>query len=217
MRAATEAPTHRHLWGSETKLAAGGEPVSEYLEPLEIRMSLGDYMRFNERDTATTGMTTDNARTRARQSRPLVIRTVNPDGALHEDLAKTLVDASGTWTRPSHMGEDGLQPIGEEHVRDPIDYGIPDVRGGRGGRDHLAGSTSLFRWMPAPGRRSLCLSTLLAGSAVGARPTPEASAGRLSATTFWSDRSTPRPWSRARARRRGGRGGRRRRGRGRGT
>ena len=43
--------------------------------------------------------------------------------------------------------------------------------------------SSLAWWMPAPGRRFSCPSTSLAGRAVGARPSPEASAGRLPAAT----------------------------------
>ena len=40
---------------------------------------------------------------------------------------------------PNPMGADGLQPLGEEMVRDRIDYGIPDVNGTR--RSDFAGTT----------------------------------------------------------------------------
>ncbi|MFZ5495818.1 MAG: FAD-dependent oxidoreductase [Verrucomicrobiota bacterium] len=122
-----------------TELPTGGDLVSKYLEPLATHTALRQLIHFNQRVTAVTRLMTDKVRTKERESRPFVIRTVAPDGTQNEYLAKAVIDASGTWTKPNPMGADGLQPMGEEHVRDRIDYGIPDVRGAR--RSEFVGTT----------------------------------------------------------------------------
>src|SRR5262249_4689962 len=43
------------------------------------------------------------------------------------DLARAVIDASGTWTTPNPLGASGLPALGEEELRDRIAYGIPDV------------------------------------------------------------------------------------------
>jgi thioredoxin reductase len=122
-------------------LPTGGELVEQYLEPLARRTALRAHLRFNQRVTAVTRLAMDKVWTSERDSRPFVVRTIDPDGREHRHLARAVIDASGTWRQPNPMGADGLQPPGEERVRDRIDHGIPDVAGAR--RAEFAGTTVL--------------------------------------------------------------------------
>ena len=123
------------------ELPTGADLVSRYLEPLATRTALLDHVRYNERVTAVSRQTTDKVRTNARDLRPFVVRTVTIDGTEYEYLARAVIDASGTWSKPNLMGADGLRPIGEASVRDLVDYGIPDLLGAR--RSGFVGTTVL--------------------------------------------------------------------------
>jgi thioredoxin reductase len=124
-----------------TDLPTGGDLILRYLEPLATRTVLAQHIRFGARVTAISRQSTDKVRTKERENRPFVVRTVGPDGASGQFLARAVIDASGTWSRPNPMGSDGLPPVGEEQVTDRIEYGIPDVRSLR--RSHYAGATVL--------------------------------------------------------------------------
>jgi hypothetical protein len=43
------------------------------------------------------------------------------------DLARAVIDASGTWHNPNPLGAHGLPAIGETALRDRLAYGIPDI------------------------------------------------------------------------------------------
>ena len=45
------------------------------------------------------------------------------------DLARGVIDASGTWTTPNPLGANGIPAEGEAAFADRIAYGIPDVLG----------------------------------------------------------------------------------------
>lgn len=63
-----------------------------------------------------------------REAAPFVVRVVS--GAREERvLAKAVIDASGTWTKPNPLGASGLPAIGEAALAERIFYGIPDVLG----------------------------------------------------------------------------------------
>ena len=56
---------------------------------------------------------------------------VERDGDERRYLARAVIDASGTWTRPNPLGAGGLPAAGERAHADRIAYGIPDVLGRR--------------------------------------------------------------------------------------
>ena len=56
-------------------------------------------------------------------------------------LARAVIDASGTWTRPNPLGAGGLPAVGERALADRIAYGIPDVLGRE--RERYAGKRVL--------------------------------------------------------------------------
>ena len=65
----------------------------------------------------------------------------NGNGAIRRDLARAVIDASGTWTAPNPFGAGGILAEGEAENAGRIAYGIPDVLG----RDRAAyeGRTTL--------------------------------------------------------------------------
>jgi glycine/D-amino acid oxidase-like deaminating enzyme len=122
-------------------LPTGAEIFSDYMEPLATSTPLREHIRYGERVVAVTRQDMDKVRTKDRETRPFVVRTLAPDGTVREHLAQAVLDASGTWTTPNPLGADGLPAPGEEQNADRIDYGIPDVRGAR--RAEFAGRTTL--------------------------------------------------------------------------
>lgn len=130
-------------WGEPDaeELPTGADIIERYLSPLSTRTALKDHLRCNQRVVAISRRSMDKVRSKARETQPFVVRALSPDGVGHEHLVRAVIDASGTWTNPNPMGADGLQPLGEERVRERIDYGIPDLRGER--RASYAGATVL--------------------------------------------------------------------------
>ncbi len=122
-------------------LPTGAEIFSDYLEPLATRTALKRHIRYGERVIAVTRQDMDKVRTKERDTRPFLVRTLASDGTVRNHLARAVIDASGTWTTPNPLGADGLPAIGEERCADKIDYGIPDVLGSR--RTDFASKTTL--------------------------------------------------------------------------
>jgi hypothetical protein len=54
---------------------------------------------------------------------------VERDGIERRHLARAVIDASGTWTKPNPLGAGGLPASGERLHAHRIAYGIPDVLG----------------------------------------------------------------------------------------
>ena len=59
---------------------------------------------------------------RDREARPFVLSVVN--GAARRDLARAVIDASGTWTTPNPLGAGGVPADGEAENADSIAYGL---------------------------------------------------------------------------------------------
>ena len=82
----------------------------------------------------------DKVVSRAREGRPFVLVVQSREG-VRRDLARAVIDASGTWSTPNPLGASGLPAIGEAEFRDRIAYGIPDILGRD--RDLYAGVKTL--------------------------------------------------------------------------
>ena len=65
---------------------------------------------------------------RERETRPFVL-IVKVGASIRRDLARAVVDASGTWATPNPLGASGLPAVGEAEFADRIAYGIPDILG----------------------------------------------------------------------------------------
>jgi thioredoxin reductase len=104
----------------------GIELVRSYLEPLARTPELAAVIETNVRVTAISRHCADKVLSRGRERRPFVLAVTSSEG-VRRDLARAVIDASGTWTTPNPLGASGLPAPGEEELRDRIAYGIPDV------------------------------------------------------------------------------------------
>ncbi|WP_326554458.1 flavoprotein [Micromonospora sp. NBC_01813] len=109
-------PTHR---------PTGAELIEEYLLPLAKLPPLADRIRYRARVDGITRLGLDRTRGAGRDAAPFVVRLA--DGTEH--LARAVVDASGTWHNPNHLGGEGLPAIGETSATAYLDFALPDVLG----------------------------------------------------------------------------------------
>lgn len=118
----------------------GGEIVRDYLEPLAATPALAPVIETNARVTAISRLGIDKVVSHGREERPFVLAVKTAEG-IRRDLARAVIDASGTWATPNPLGASGLPANGEVEFADRIAYGIPDVRGRD--RNAYAGRTTL--------------------------------------------------------------------------
>jgi thioredoxin reductase len=106
----------------------GGDLVSAYLEPLAATPELTAVIETNARVTGISRHGLDKVVSPGREGRPFVLM-VRIGGSVRRDLARAVVDASGTWATPNPLGASGLPAEGEAEFADRIAYGIPDILG----------------------------------------------------------------------------------------
>jgi thioredoxin reductase len=106
----------------------GGEIVNDYLEPLAETPELAPVIETNARVTAISRLGIDKVVSHGREERPFVLAVKTAEG-IRRDLARAVIDASGTWATPNPLGASGLPANGEVEFADRIAYGIPDVLG----------------------------------------------------------------------------------------
>ncbi|MCO5066943.1 MAG: flavoprotein [Rhizobiaceae bacterium] len=118
----------------------GREIVRDYLEPLAATPELGTVIETDARVLAISRLGIDKVVSHGREERPFVLAVKTPTGT-RRDLARAVIDVSGTWTSPNPLGASGLPADGEGAFADRIAHGIPDVLG----RDRVlyAGRTTL--------------------------------------------------------------------------
>jgi thioredoxin reductase len=139
---AATALLERHGWRSPPADAfpTGSEIVAEYLEPLAATPELAAVIETDARVTAISRHGVDKVVSRAREARPFVL-SVKTGATVRRDLARAVIDASGTWSTPNPLGASGLPADGEAEFRERIAYGIPDILGRD--RNIYAGVTTL--------------------------------------------------------------------------
>lgn len=115
------APAGEHL-------PTGEEIVRDYLEPLSRVPAIAHGLRLGAEVTGITRLGHDLMSNDGRAEAPFVVRYRDAAGE-QRMLARAVIDASGTWSRPNPMGVDGLPVPGEAEASDLIAYGIPDVAG----------------------------------------------------------------------------------------
>src|SRR5690606_10328268 len=85
-------------------------------------------LRLGAKVTGIARQGLDKMSNDGRETSPFIIRYRDATGE-HRALARAVIDAPGTWTRPNPIGVDGLPVPGERETADRIAYGIPDVAG----------------------------------------------------------------------------------------
>ncbi|WP_278236142.1 FAD-dependent oxidoreductase [Isoptericola sp. AK164] len=150
-------------------LPTGADLVHDYLEPLAATPALRDRIRYGVRVTAVVRDGADRTRSLGRERRAYRVRTRTSDGGTHDVLARAVVDASGTWTRPNPVGAHGIPAVGESDAGAHLTGPLPDVLGAE--RDRFAGRHTLVVGMGHSAANTLLALVDLAGQASGTRIT----------------------------------------------
>ena len=106
----------------------GDEIVERYLEPLAAVPGIAESLHLRSRVVSVTRQGIDKLKDDGRDDAPFQL-VVEEDGEERRYLARAVIDASGTWTRPNPVGAGGVLAAGERRHADRIAYGIPDVLG----------------------------------------------------------------------------------------
>ena len=108
-------------------MPTGGDLYDAYLRPLADTPELRAVIETKTTVKGISRKGTGKVVTKGRDSRPFSVLIQN--GAMRVDLARAVIDASGTWRNPNPLGASGLSAIGEAQAGGFIAYGIPDVIG----------------------------------------------------------------------------------------
>jgi thioredoxin reductase len=127
---AARAQLDRHGWQAPAAdaLPTGAELVSAYLEPLAQTPELAAVLQTNARVIAISREGIDKVVSHGRETRPFVLAVASKEG-VRRDLARAMIDASGTCSTPNPLGSSGLTANGEAECADRIAYGVPDILG----------------------------------------------------------------------------------------
>lgn len=107
----------------------GADLVSRYIQPLADHPAMRPRIRLRTDVTSVTRDGFDKMKTPGRDDAPFLVTIRTPNDREENILARAVIDASGTWTRPNPLGAAGRPAIGERALADRIAYGIPDVLG----------------------------------------------------------------------------------------
>jgi thioredoxin reductase len=122
------------------RFPTGEDIVADYLQPLAATPELAAVIETGACVTAISRHGMDKVVSRDREMRPFVLAVASRAGGRH-DLARAVIDASGTWATPNPLGASGLPAEGEAEFGGRIAYGIPNVLGRH--RHPYAGKTTL--------------------------------------------------------------------------
>jgi thioredoxin reductase len=119
----------RHDWRFPRldHLPTGGEIFRDYLEPLARTPEIAPLIETGAKVTAVTRLGMDKVTSRGREDRPFVLSIRDRKGRTRRELARAVIDASGTWTQQNPLGGSGLPADGEKEHADRLDYRMPDV------------------------------------------------------------------------------------------
>ncbi|HST95863.1 MAG TPA: FAD-dependent oxidoreductase [Microvirga sp.] len=122
-------------------MPTGSDLYEAYLKPLAETSEMAAVIETGAAVKAITRQGADKVLSRGRATKPFVLAVSTGNGSIRRDLARAVIDASGTWTAPNPLGAGGILAEGEAENADHIAYGIPDVLG----RDRAAyeGRTTL--------------------------------------------------------------------------
>ncbi len=125
-------------------LLTGQEWVEQYLLPLSRTDLLVDSLHTQTkvvkvaRDQQLKGDLIGNE---ARADSDLVVLTRNESGEEQYFRGDIVVDVTGTFGNPNHLGSGGLPALGETTHHQEIEFGVPDVTGAQ--REKYAGQHTL--------------------------------------------------------------------------
>jgi thioredoxin reductase len=140
---AARALLKRHGWQEPARdaMPTGSDLYDAYLKPLAETPEMAAVIETGARVKAITRQGADKVLSQGRAEKPFVLAVSNGNREIRRDLARAVIDASGTWTASSPLGAGGILAEGEAENGDLITYGIPDVLGRD--RDRYAGKAVL--------------------------------------------------------------------------
>jgi hypothetical protein len=109
-------------------LPTGRDLCDSYLKPLAETDAIRSVLETRASVKAISRRGLDKVVTKDREKHPFAL-AVESDGRTRIDLARAVIDASGTWQNPNSLGASGLPAIDETKHADRIAYGIPDILG----------------------------------------------------------------------------------------
>lgn len=120
-----------HGWQSPPRdaLPTGHDLYSAYLSPLAQTSAFDGIIETGARVLSVSRHGIDKVVSRGRDDRPFALHVRAANGDTRIDLARAVIDASGTWSQPNPLAAAGTPAIGEEMFADRIAYGAPDVLG----------------------------------------------------------------------------------------
>jgi thioredoxin reductase len=110
-------------------MPTGSDLYEAYLKPLARTPEMAAVIETGVIVEAVTRQRADKVLSPGRDTKPFVLAVSNRSGAIRRDLARAVIDASGTWTSPNPLGAGGLPAEGEAEHASHIAYRIPDVLG----------------------------------------------------------------------------------------
>jgi thioredoxin reductase len=127
--AAAKRILKRHGWQEPPADAypTGTDLYEAYLRPLAETPEMRSVIETGAKVGAITRQGIDKVASKGREAQPFVLSVVN--GVARRDIARGVIDASGTWTTPNPLGAGGVPAIGEVDLSDRLAYGLPDVLG----------------------------------------------------------------------------------------
>jgi thioredoxin reductase len=107
----------------------GSDLYEAYLKPLAATPEMASVIETNAKVAAITRLGADKVLSKGRETKPFVLAVSIGNGSIRRDLARAVIDASGTWTTPNPLGAGGILAEGEAENAANIAYGIPNVLG----------------------------------------------------------------------------------------
>jgi thioredoxin reductase len=107
-------------------LPTGRELYDAYLAPLAEVLTEEEILETRARVRSISRHGMDKVMSEDRATHPFALAIDAADGA-RVDLARAVIDASGTWQNPNPLGASGTAAVGEPEAARHIHYGIPDV------------------------------------------------------------------------------------------
>jgi thioredoxin reductase len=109
-------------------LPTGRDLYDAYLKPLAETRPIQPILETRAEVKAVSRRGLDKVVSKDREAHPFALAVENR-GRTRIDLARAVIDTSGTWQNPNGLGASGLPAIGEAKHADRIAYGIPDILG----------------------------------------------------------------------------------------